>query len=177
MNKRDIGLWQLVGFVAVSALGTLLHYLYDWTNSTFAALFSAVNESTWEHMKLTFFPMVLFAVVQSFFIGKEYENFRCIKLKGTVLGLLMIPTVFYTLRGIFGTTADWVNIAIFFISVAAAYIYETRQFKKGSMPCKYSKSSIVGFCLIALAFWIFTFVPPEIPLFQDPMDGSYGLVK
>ena len=44
-------------------MGTLLHFLFDWTGgNAVVALFSAVNESIWEHLKLLFYPMVLFAV-------------------------------------------------------------------------------------------------------------------
>ena len=173
--KRKIGLWQFVGFAVVSFLGTLLHFLYDGTGSTFAALFSAVNESTWEHMKLLFFPMFLFAMVQRFFVGKEYENFWCVKWRGTLLGLSLIPVLFYTLRGAFGTTPGWINIAIFFVAAALAYLYETRLFQKGSVPCKSQKWALLALCLVAIAFWVFTFAPPRIPLFQDPIGGTYGL--
>ncbi len=172
--KRDISLWQLVGFAWTSLAGTLLHFLYDRTGSTFSALFSGVNESTWEHMKLLFFPMFLFACVQSFFFSKEYESFWCIKLFGTLLGLLLIPVIFYTLRGVFGSTPDRINIAIFFVAGALAYLYENTLFKKGSKPCK-SRVAFIALCLIAVAFWVFTFDPPKIPLFQDPINGSFGL--
>ncbi len=176
--KRNIGLWQFAGFAAVSLLGTLLHYLYDWTDSTVAALFSGVNESTWEHMKLLFFPMVLFAVVQAFAGGTgEYENFWCIKGKGVLLGIGLIPVIFYTLRGVFGKTPDWVNIAIFFVAAAVAFVWETRQFRRGSMPCRGTKWAVGILCVLAVAFWVFTFVPPEIPLFMDPTDGSFGIRK
>ena len=72
--NRSIPLWQFWGFAAVSLGGTLLHYLYDWTNQSLpAAPFSGVNESTWEHMKLLFFPMFLFALVQSFFFRDRHD--------------------------------------------------------------------------------------------------------
>ncbi len=173
-SKANIGVWQLVGFGFTSLAGTLLHFLYDWTGSSVAALLSGVNESTWEHMKLLFFPLFVFAVIESFSVGRDYENYWCVKLKGTLLGLILIPVIFYTLNGAFGKTPDWVNIAIFFVSAAAAYLYETRHFAKGSMPCRCAKWSIAALCVIAVAFWVFTFFPPEIPLFQDPVDGSYG---
>ncbi len=176
MKRNNIGVWQLVGFGAVSLFGTLLHFLYDWTGGNrFAALFSGVNESTWEHIKLLFFPLFLFAVIESLFIGREYENFWCIKLKGTLLGLVLIPVLFYTLNGAFGKTPDWANIAIFFVSAAAVFLYETRRFAKGSLPCRTSRLAIAILCLISVAFWIFTFATPELPLFQDPLDGSYGI--
>ncbi len=173
--KRNIHIWQLIGFVAVSIGGTLLHFLYDWTGSTYAALFSGINESTWEHMKLLFFPLFLFAVVEYFFVGKDYENFFCVKLRGTLLGLLLIPVIFYTLRGVIGTTPDFVNISIFFVSTALVFLYETKQFREGSKPGCPTRWAIGGLCLIAVAFWIFTFNPPEIALFRDPVDGSFGL--
>ncbi len=173
--KNKIFLWQLIGFGFVSLSGTLLHFLYDLTGSPVAALFSGVNESTWEHMKLLFFPMLAFAVVERFFVGKKYENYWCIKLGGTLLGLLLIPVIFYTLRGIFGTTPDFVNIGIFFAAAAGAFLYETRQFADGSRACPASRRALAGMALIAVAFWVFTFRTPELPLFRDPIDGSYGI--
>ncbi len=174
-QKRNITLWQFIGFAAVSLLGSLLHFLYDLTGSGLAALFSAVNESTWEHIKLLFFPMFAFAVVESFFFRKEYQSFWLIKLEGTLLGLTLIPVLFYTLRGIFGTTPDSVNITIFFVSAAIAFIYETKQFKSYNETARSSKWAFWGFCIITILFWIFTFMPPEIPLFMDPIDGSFGI--
>ncbi len=174
MMKKGIGIRQFAGFIFVSAFGTFLHFLYDMTDSAAAALFSCVNESTWEHMKLLFFPMLLFAVIENFFIGKEYGGFWCIKLKGTLLGLLLIPVLFYTLNGVFGKTPDYINIGIFFVSAAIAFIYETRQFKKDA-PSKYPRLAIAVFLLITISFWIFTFIPPEIPLFKDPISGTFGI--
>ncbi len=175
--KRSIVFWQLIGVLAVSVLGTLLHFLYDWTNLPFTALFSAINESSWEHMKLIFFPMFFFAVAEYIFIGKDYPTFWCIKLRGTLLGLVLIPVLFYTLGGVFGTTPDWVNISIFFVAVILAFIYETRQFKEGNTLCKSPKSAFIILCLIGISFGVFTFIPPEIPLFQDPITKGFGLSK
>lgn len=175
--KREINFLQLAGFCFVSLLGTILHFLYDWTDSVFTTPFASVNESTWEHMKLLFFPLFLFAIVENFIIGKNCKNFWCIKLKGTLLGLLVIPVLFYTLRGIFGTTPDWINILIFFIAVAAAFLYETNQFKINNKPCKYTKTAIIALSIIAMAFIFFTFIPPKIPLFEDPINGSFGIYK
>ena len=173
--KRDIRVWQMLGFAVVSLLGTALHFLYDWTGNGIVALFSSVNESTWEHLKLLFFPMLLFAIIESRFIGKTQEDFWCIKLRGILLGLLLIPTLFYTLRGVFGTTPDFVNILLFFVVVGIVFVYETRQFNSDDTPCPYKESAIVLLLSIAVAFALFTYMPPQIPLFQDPVDGSFGL--
>ncbi len=173
--KRSIGLWQLFGFAVTSLGGTLLHFLYDFTGkSVLVAPFSGVNESTWEHMKLLFWPMFLFAIVQSFFF-KERADFWCVKLRGILLGLVLIPVIFYTYNGVIGPSPDWINIAIFFISAAVAYIYETRLLGNEATPCKNPKLAVALLCLMALFFTVFTFVTPEIGIFRDPLTGTYGI--
>ncbi|MBQ9802853.1 MAG: hypothetical protein IJW51_07295 [Clostridia bacterium] len=173
--KRSIGLWQLMGFAVTALGGTLLHFLYDWLDkAVWIAPFSGVNESTWEHMKLLFWPMFLFAIVQSFFF-KDQEDFWGVKLKGTLLGLGLIPVIFYTYNGVIGRSPDWINIAIFFIAAAVAYIYEIRQFNNGA-PHKNPKLAIAILSVIAILFVVFTFAPPEMGIFRDPLTGTYGVM-
>lgn len=173
--KRQIGLWQLMGFAVASLGGTVLHFLYEWLGEAkWIAPFSGVNESTWEHMKLLFWPMLLFAVVQSLFF-RDREDFWCVKLRGILLGLVLIPVLFYAYNGVIGKSPDWLNIAIFFISAAIAYIYETVQLRKGTVPCRNPKLAIVLLSVIAVLFVVFTFATPEINLFKDPLTGTYGI--
>jgi hypothetical protein len=173
--KRSIGIWQWIGFGVTAAGGTLLHFLYDWLDgATWIAPFSGVNESTWEHMKLLFWPMFVFAIIQSFFF-RDREDFWCVKLRGILLGLALIPIIFYTYNGVIGKSPDWINIAIFFISAAVAYIYETRLFNSEKANCKSSKLAFAVLCVIGLMFAVFTFRTPKIGIFLDPLTGSYGI--
>ena len=173
--KREIGVSQLLGFAVTSLGGTLLHFLYEWLgDAVWVAAFSGVNESTWEHMKLLFWPMFLYAVFQSFFF-RDRADFFCVKLKGILLGLSLIPIIFYTYNGAIGTSPDWLNIAIFFVSAAVAYLYETRQFKKEDLSCKNSRLAFLMLCTIAVLFVIFTFAPPELSIFKDPLTNTYGI--
>ena len=173
--KRSIGLWQLLGFAVTSFGGTVLHFLYEWLgDAVWIAPFSGVNESTWEHMKLLFWPMFIFAIVQSFFF-RDRKNFWCVKLRGILLGILLIPMIFYTYNGVIGKSPDWINIAIFFVSAAIAYLYEARLFlKKETQYCS-SKTALTILAAIALLFVVFTFFPPEIGIFKDPLTRTYGI--
>lgn len=175
MMKRSIVLWQLMGFAVTSLGGTLLHFVYNGLGEAiWVAPFSGVNESTWEHMKLLFWPMFIFAIVQSFFF-QDRADFWCVKCKGILLGLVLIPALFYTYNGVIGSSPDWINIAIFFLSAAVAYIYETRQFNNSTAACKKPKRAIALLCLIAALFVVFTFATPEIGIFKDPLTGMYGI--
>ena len=173
--KRTVWLWGLFGFAVTTLLGTLLHFLYDLTDKAmWTAAFSGVNESTWEHMKLLFWPMFIFAIVQSFFF-KGYESFWCIKLRGILLGLVLIPIVFYTYNGVIGKSPDWVNISIFFICAATAYVYESKQLKSENARCASPKTYFLMLCFIAMLFVVFTFKTPHLAIFEDPLSKTYGI--
>ena len=173
--KRSIKLWQLCGFALTSLGGTVLHFLYDWLGEAmWIAPFSGVNESTWEHMKLLFWPMLIFAAVQSLFF-RDREDFWCVKLRGILAGLMLIPVLFYTYNGVIGKSPDWLNITIFFISAAAAYIYEARLFSSEKLRCRSPKWAYLTLLAVALCFIFFTFRPPRLGIFKDPLTGGYGI--
>ena len=174
MKQRSI-LWQAAGFALVTFGGTILHFLYDWTGGNIlVAPFFGVNESTWEHMKLLFWPLFLFALVQRLFF-KDEEYFWCIKLASILLGLVLIPVLFYTYNGMFGKSPDWINIAIFYITALLVYLFEWWAFKRDRLQCRHPRLAFATICLIGVLFVVFTFVPPQIPLFQDPLLGIYGI--
>ena len=172
---NSISLWQLSGFAITSVGGTILHFLYEWLGSPWwIASFSGVNESTWEHMKLLFWPLFTFAIFQGFF-ARDIENFWGIKLRGIILGLVLIPTIFYLYNGIIGKSPDVINIAIFFIAAAAAYAYETHLFKNPVTSNISPGLAISILSVIAMLFIIFTFSTPKISIFKDPITNSYGI--
>ena len=174
MKQRSI-LWQAAGFALVTFGGTILHFLYDWTGgSILVAPLSGVNESTWEHMKLLFWALFLFALGQKLFF-RDTINFWCVKLAETLLGILLIPVLFYTYNGAFGKSPDWINIAIFYVSAAAVFLFEGWAFSHNKLHCKRPRLAFAALCLLGALFVIFTFNPPRLPLFTDPQSGQIGL--
>ena len=172
---RSVNLWQVFGFGVSVFLGTVLHFLYELSGeAVWIAPFSGVNESTWEHMKLLFWPMFAFAVVEWIFL-RETAGFWCVKLRGILVGIVLIPILFYTYNGVIGKSPDWVNIAIFFIAAAVAFLYETRLFYSEKLVCKHPKISFATIIVIVLLFVIFTFATPKIGIFKDPLTGQFGI--
>ncbi len=174
--KRIFKVWQIIGFIFVGIAGVILHFLYDRTNqSVIVATFSAVNESIWEHMKLLFVPMFVVSLIEYKYIGKKFEGFWCIKLTGILIGLLIIPIIYYTYTGVFGVNLDCINILIYFIAAGTAYYFEYQFMKK---QIDFIKSPLICFavlCFIAVMFIVLTFIQPQIPLFQDMRTGNYGI--
>ena len=163
--KQASSLWQWAGFGVATLSGTILHFLYDWTGgSILIAPFSGVNESVWEHMKLLFWPLFLFAVIQRMFF-REQENFWWVKLQSILLGLLLIPVLFYTCNGAFGKSPDWLNIAIFYICAGAVFLFERWALQNIHASGGWASSSSVwwGRCS-----WCSPLRRPGFPCFRIP---------
>ena len=174
MKHRSF-LWHAAGFAITTLGGTLLHFLYDWSGqSILLAPFSGVNESTWEHMKLLYWPLLLFSLLQYPFF-RESRSFWWVKLWGSLLGLGLIPVLFYTYNGAFGKSPDWLNIAIFYMAAGAFFLLEWRLLRKSSVSCPGQPIAFTILCLLGVLFVLFTFYPPQIPLFADPRTGGYGI--
>ena len=68
--------WHIIGAAFTAFIGTLLHFAYEWSgfNPVFA-VFGAVNESVWEHLKLLFFPMSVWILIGYFIFGKNEKYY------------------------------------------------------------------------------------------------------
>ena len=176
MGKR-LFLWETAGFLWTAAIGTLLHFLYDWSGGdTVTAAFSAVNESTWEHMKLLFFAMLFFSVAQVCIMGRNYPNLPAVRTVSILTGLLLIPALFYTYTGALGFRVDWVNIAIFYGSALCAFLLDFCLLRRGRLGAPWQQvAGLVILWALAFAFVWLTFRPLAFPLWQDPVTGQLGI--
>jgi len=175
MGKR-LFFWSLGGFAFTAALGTLLHFVYDWSGeSLLVAAFAAVNESTWEHMKILFFPMFVFSVVQISVVGKNYPNFPAVRAVSALVGISLIPILFYTYSGVLGYSIPKVNIAIFYVSAFLAFQLDRQLLRRGRL--NESWMQVAGLAVLwglAFCFVWCTFHPPELGLWRDPLTGTFG---
>lgn len=168
MDKKKIRNYQIISAIFVCILGTLLHFTYELSGENgLVALFSAVNESVWEHLKLLFFPMLLSTIIGYFCIGKNTSNFLCAKVLGIIASMLFIIVFFYTYTGIIGKSIVFVDIASFFIAVILAE-YLSYKLMISNFKC----NNIVGIWILVillLCFIAFTYFPPELGIFKDPL--------
>lgn len=168
---KKIRNWQIIAVLFTLVLGTLLHFTYEWSeNNQIVGTFSAINESTWEHLKLLSFPMLIFAIFEGINIYKETNNYIEAKTIGIIFGMLFITVFFFTYTGIIGTNFAVLDIGSFFVGVILSEIiaYKIMQMKSFSTN-KTKHISIILIIIITLCFIIFTFNPPNINYFRDPV--------
>ncbi|BCN29488.1 DUF6512 family protein [Anaeromicropila herbilytica] len=168
--------WHIIGAIFTIIVGTLLHFTYEWSgNNPVVALFSPVNESTWEHLKLIFVPMLLFTIIEYFVNGKEIKNFIPVKVFSILLGMLTIVVSFYTYTGIIGQNYLVADIGTFILGVLVAYYYSYRTLQTDRFATKEAiQWSLLILIILCATFVIFTYRPPHIALFQDPNTLTYG---
>lgn len=165
---KGIKTYLLTGIIFVSIVGTVLHFAYQWSgNNVLVGLFTPVNESIWEHTKLLFFPMLLYSRYVNKKVNAQYPCISSAMISGALSGVLLIIVLFYTYSGIVGFHTPLVDISIFYISVITSFyiVYKT------AVKCtENSYSTILKILQLALIcfYIIFTFSPPDIPLFISP---------
>ena len=97
IEKKKVFYIQLGVAIGSIVIGTLLHFLYQWTGENCViAAFSAVNESVWEHLKMLFFPMLLFGIGECFFVKDTVNNYLEAKVIG-ILQLLVLQLLLFIL--------------------------------------------------------------------------------
>lgn len=166
--------FEILSTFFILILGSILHFTYGWSNNNvLIGTFSAINESTWEHLKLIFFPMTITTLLGYFYLKKDYPNYLCAKVLGTFIGMLFIVVTFYTYTGIIGNNYAFIDISLFFLATFFGE-YITCKKVKSNYTCNNS-ISILLLVLLVLCFIIFTFAPPEINLFLDPVTKTYGI--
>lgn len=173
---KKIKPYLTAGFIFVLVAGTLAHFVYDWTEkNSLAGLFTPVNESTWEHMKLVFFPMLIYSLFVYFIFQKEYPCILYAFLAGTLAGTYIMPVIFYTYTGIIGRNFFVLDLVTFLLCVITAFAAASKLSARciSGVPIT-PYPNCFGFFIGTLslltlaAFIIFTIYPPEIGLFAPP---------
>ncbi len=169
MCKRNF--FVIGGIVFCVLLGVLLHFAYEWSgNNKFVGYFSAVNESTFEHLKLLFFPVLIYTVFEWLKWGRKNLSFLLSRALSLIVGMLWIVVSFYTISGIIGKTdMPVINIAIFVMGVIITFLLTQLLMKSFFNPPRYSNIIAVAILLaLAIMFAFFTYNPLPIGLFKEP---------
>lgn len=158
----------IIGSIFVLIAGTVSHFVYEWTNQNMlVGFFFPVNESTWEHMKLVFFPMLLFSLYANKKLTTASPCASAALLLGTLAGTLLIPVIFYTYTGILGYNTTVLNLLTFAFSVIGGFLVIYRQLATCRLEKRLPLLKILTF-LMTIAFFAFTYFPPDIDLFVAP---------
>ena len=177
MNK--VKRWEMIGAAFIILFGTTLHFWFEWTGYWRPmALIAAVNESTWEHFKMAFWPGFFFALIEYRFLKGETDNFFIAKFAGLLAMPVITMILFYGYTSLTGFHLLWADVIVFILSVIGgqwlSLIILTRP--EITLP-NMQLIGITGLVLMVLAFSLLSYFPLKNFLFAHPGTGEYGILS
>ena len=161
---------EMISTFLVLVVGFLSHFLYEWSNhNVLVGILCPVNESIWEHLKLIYYPMLI-----PFFFYFNTKYFQA-RISGILISILFLLVSFYTYSGIIGQNFAVINILLYITTILLgqfliSIFYQNEIFFPFSL-------SLLFFFLLFFSFTLFTFYPPIISVFQDPISCTYGILQ
>ena len=169
--------WELLGILFISCLGAMLHFVFEWSGEWApVGVIAAINESVWEHLKIAFWPALIWAGIEYRPLKDSVKNFTFAKAAGIYVMPLVITGLFYAYTSATGREILAVDIVIFVVAIALGQLASYRiLISPRQLPDWSGKLAVAGLISLAVLFIVFTFNTPHTPLFLDPGSGTYGL--
>lgn len=162
--------YNIIAFLFIGIFGALGHFFYEWSGqNTIVGYFFPINESTCEHLKLLFFPTIIFSIVEYSFVKQEIKNYTSSITISVFVGMLSIVMIFYTYQGVIGKNIDFINILIFYIAIIIMLVTKNKIIESEKFAGQNSNLISILICfIITLVFIFLTYNPPALGIFETP---------
>lgn len=163
-----------IGTIIISTVGTLAHFLYDITrHNKIIGLFAAVNESTWEHIKITLTPILLWGLYDGFVYGSN-PNYFLAKLVSLITPIVLIPCIFYGYKSISKKPILVIDILSFYLVIFLSQLFFKLIIDAPAILYVFQYLSVIGLFAVFGAYTLLTLMPLKTFLFKDPITHKYG---
>lgn len=164
-----------ISILIISILGTLAHFLYEISkHNKVMALFTAVNESTWEHIKIALTPTFLYGLYDGLIYGAN-ANYFSAKLVSLLVIIIIIPLLFYSYQLITKKSILGIDICIFYIAIILAQMSFGYIIDLEPVSFFIQYLSCIGLFVVFGFYMVSTLLPSKNFLFKDPISNKYGL--
>ena len=186
LDKRAILLWEIATFVVVMIGASALHFAFELSDFyTPLAVVASVNESTFEHLKLFFWPALIMAIVEHAFIKGHVNNYWWGKAMALLATPIAIIVSFYFYLGIAipltGSGYLALDIGTGAFGVLVGNIVAWRILTAPEKGVVYRSAGLAIIAVLAVFMATVAFVPPEFFLFEHfwgyEYRGEYGILE
>ena len=164
----------IIGILFVAIFGTLLHFMYEWSeHKRFVSIFAAVNESTWEHIKIALTPSFIWMLYDGARYGLEPNYF--VAKTASLLAIIIIPVLFYAYQIFTKKAMLPIDIIIFYISIIVSNLLFKYIIGLNSISFFITYFAVILLFVIFGFYMILTLMPFENFIFEDPITKKYGV--
>jgi len=174
--QRQILRQELIGIGVIAGVGSVMHFAFEWSGELpVIGVFAAVNESVWEHLKLTYWPTLLYAAIEYHKLRDLTQN--CIAAKTASLYIMpaVIAGLYYAYVNATGSDSLIFDIATFVIAIAVGQLVSARIMARPRYHQAVFVLAIIGMVTLGVLYGVFTFRTPQLPIFREGSTGIYGI--
>lgn len=166
---------EITGTIFIIVIGCISHFLYDWFHhNKILGYLVAVNESTWEHLKLVIAPNFLWLIVEYHFYYNN-SNLFFARFISIVVMLIIIPLIFYGYTHFTKKPILFVDINSFILAIIVGQLVFNKFINFNVSSLLLTHIGIVGLLIIFFAYIMNTYVPQKNFLHKDPITKKYGI--
>ena len=159
---------ELLGFIFIVLLGSALHFTFEVSGRCWVVgVFSAMNESVWEHLKLAFWPSLFWTGILHTQGPSATRNFWAGRAIAIALPPILIALGFYAYTGILGSHFLVLDIGLFVVSVAIGQLCAVQIYKTNFLVFDLQWLWAGSIVLMTFVFSVASFFPPDLPIFID----------
>jgi hypothetical protein len=177
LQARTVFRWEITGALFIVVAGSALHFAFAWTNRWWPlAVFAAVNESIWEHLKLAFWPGLFWAAVTFRAVGVSWSENLSIKGVTLLLTACLIVGIFVSYSHILGRNILILDIGTFALAVFIGQLASALLIIRTVKDRKPVRLGLALLFVQLAAYSLFTFYPPNLWLFVDSRTETVGIL-
>ena len=171
-NKKIIIIKTIIIFLSLF----LFSFVYKKIPNFLTSLFFPVNESLFEHLRMIYNAEIIVSIVIYIVLKRKnikINNFFSSLLLSTIFNIILFFLIYFPMYRNFGSNLIITMILYFITLCISQYLFYLISIKKHNDF--YNKLSLIIIPLIWIILIYFTYNPPKLEFFFDPIDEIYGI--
>lgn len=158
---------EIIGLVFSIILGTIGHFLYEWSGyNKLVGFFFSRNENTWEHMKLGITPIILWTIVE--FFTSDFNNLFFAKFISIISFSVILMILYYGYKRILKKNILFLDILIFYISLGISSVISINLLMNTNFGVIINIFGLIGIFFVIWLYKKFNKNTPNWFIFKNP---------
>jgi len=167
--------WIIIRSALYLVIFILLHYAYDWFPNPVFAVFSGIDESVYQHMKIAFYAYIILIVIEFLIFRKKIERSQAYfftRLFSTVIIPWIVFVLFFIGRALYPYEFPEIIEIIyalgitFLVGIVISFI--ELEFDEVEYSKRFQILLVILLIILIMEFTVFTFRLPWHDIFADP---------
>ena len=174
MNPQKL---KIISTIIAFILCFPLHFVYDKFPNFITSIFTPVNESIWEHMKILFTSIIITGIFQKIYIKFKHLDYNNICFSNFIAAITSIPIFLLIFTPIYKFIGENLPLTIIIMLITIVIVEYISYLIMNKSDYKLENDTIIFVIIIYLLFTLLTYFPPKKDIFIDPITQTYGIPK